>query len=98
VRQPKPPSTHLELFEVILLLTCNLLFAAEQLLVMMTTEALSSYLSRMPVPAISAMPPFLSGSGPITESAAVLQMLSMVQFPTAAPASDTRGHSLDVYI
>jgi len=44
------------------------------------------------------MPPFLSGSGPITESAAVLQMLSMVQFPTAAPASDTRGHSLDVYM
>lgn len=65
---------------------------------MMTTEALSSYLSRMPVPATSVMPPFLSGSGPVTESAAVLQMLSLVQFPTAAPVSDTRGHSFDTYV
>jgi hypothetical protein len=63
---------------------------------MMTTDAISSYLSRMPVPAISAMPPFLSSSGPVTESAAVLQMLSLVQFPTA-PVSDFRGQSLDVY-
>jgi len=65
---------------------------------MMTNDSLSSYLSRMPVPAISAMPPFLSSAGPITESAAVLQMISLTRFPTAAPVSDTRGQSLDVYI